>query len=217
MNMIANGSTDRTAFRAALAQVAERAKAILPQEVNGRLEGAVALVLQDDIWPQEDGSIHVGSCTDATKVYRLVGHTCECKDFTDGQAPQSWCRHRIAAGLHRRVRELLAAQAVPTPAPPALPLPEAPASCNVYLLLGGHKVQVTLRDTDESRMLARLQVLLDQHPMAQPHADAPAPSTPPRKESWCHAHQTAMKQTTKDGRSWFSHYDEIAGRWCKGR
>jgi hypothetical protein len=75
-------STARTQYRELVAQVAERAKAILPQAINGRLEGAVALVLQGDVEPQADGSIQVGSCTDPAKVYRLVGTTCECKDFT---------------------------------------------------------------------------------------------------------------------------------------
>ena len=162
-------SPDRTAYRAALAEIAAKAKAVLPQEVNGRLEGAVALVLQDDVWPQEDGSIQVGSCTDATKVYRLVGASCECKDFTDGKAPQGWCRHRIAAGLHKRVRETLAAQAVASPAPQALP--EAPASLNLRAMINGYEVQITLRDTNEAALLTRVEALLtraDVRPVPKP-------------------------------------------------
>src|SRR2546430_16690610 len=100
-------SPDRQLFRETVAQVAERAKPIFPQAVNGRVESAIKLVLLGEVQPQEDGSIQVGSCTDPTKVYHLVGTACECKDFTDGKAPEGWCRHRIAAGIDKRVRELL--------------------------------------------------------------------------------------------------------------
>ena len=66
-----------------------------------------------------------------------------------------------------------------TPAPegvaPASTLPEAPCSCNVYVTISGHKVQVTLRDTDEQRMLERLQTLLDRYPA--PPSVAPTETT----------------------------------------
>jgi hypothetical protein len=35
----------------------------------------------------------VGSSTDPMNTYRLVGTTCECQDFTRGQAPDGWCQH----------------------------------------------------------------------------------------------------------------------------
>jgi len=120
-------------FRQTVAEVAARAKERLPQETNGRVESAVKLVLGHDIEPQEDGSILVGSSSDPLKQYRLEGHTCECQDFTRGQAPDGWCQHRIAAGINRRVQELLplappVEEPLPAPAPaqePA-PLPEVP-------------------------------------------------------------------------------------------
>jgi hypothetical protein len=220
-------TSTREQFRQAVADVAARARLILPASINGRLEGAVALVLQDDVWPQADGSIQVGSCTDATKVYRLVGTSCECKDFTDGKAPQGWCRHRIAAGLHRRVGELLAAQVVAAPVPQALP--EAPASVNVRLLLGGRDCQLTLRDTDETRLLARLQTVLKQYPL--PQAETPVHSQgtqdlSPRQHNaaamhrkvtdFCQIHNVQMTLNTKDGRSWYSHRKPEGG-FCKGR
>src|SRR5262245_9429009 len=171
-------TTSTQLFRETVARVAEEARAILPQTINGRLEGAVKLVLAHDVTRLDDGTIEVGSCTDPLKVYHLVGTTCECKDFTDGKAPEGWCRHRIAAGIAKRVQELLPqsppgetepAPVVQTMAQPA-PLPEAPASCNVYLLIGGHKVQVTLRDTDEHRLLVRLEELLQRYPLPPPQA-----------------------------------------------
>jgi hypothetical protein len=36
-------------------------------------------------------------------------------------------------------------------------------------------------------------------------------------KDWCSTHQARMKLTTKNGQSWYSHYDETAGRWCKGK
>jgi hypothetical protein len=208
--------TARQTFRETVATVAAKAKARLPQAVNGRLEAAVKLVLVQDVTPQDDGSILVGSSTDPLKSYRLVGLTCECQDFTRGQAPEGWCQHRIAAGIAKRVGELLPQEPAPQSTPvetvtaPA-PLPEAPASCNVYVTISGHKVQVTLRDSDEQRMLARLQVLLDRYPAPQP-----APQASSQGKDWCQRHQVAMKLTTKDGRSWFSHRT-AEGQWCKGR
>jgi len=216
-------STDRTQYRELVAQVAEKARAILPAAVNGRLEGAVKLVLAGDVALQDDGSIQVGSCTDPTRTYRLVGTTCECKDFADGKAPQGWCRHRIAAGLHKRVRELLtqsppaAAEHSTHPEPVALPpaqaspaFPEAPASCNVYLSIGRHKVQVTLRDTVEQRMLERLQTLLDRYP-----APPSVPSSQGQGEGWCSKHGVQMRQNHKNGRSWWSH--KTSEGWCQGK
>jgi hypothetical protein len=85
-------ATDRTQYRELVAEVAERAKAILPHETNGRVEAAVKLVLLDEVQPQEDGSIQVGSTSDPAKVYRLQSATCDCADFP--RAPASWCKQR---------------------------------------------------------------------------------------------------------------------------
>jgi hypothetical protein len=63
--------------------------------------------------------------------------------------------------------------ATPAPTPPAVPLPEAPASVNVHLTIGGRDVQLTLRDTDEGRLLQRLQTILERYPVPQPGPPAP--------------------------------------------
>jgi hypothetical protein len=39
-------------------------------------------------------------------------------------------------------------------------LPEAPASATAKVMLGAYEVLLTVRDTDESRLLARLEALL---------------------------------------------------------
>src|SRR5262245_43206178 len=115
-------ATDRQTFRELVAAVATAAKVKLPQAVNGRIESAAKLVLWQDVEPQADGTILVGSATDPGKQYRLVGLTCECQDFTRGQAPEGWCQHRIAAGIQKRVQQLLAAEPVPVK-PEELPEP----------------------------------------------------------------------------------------------
>jgi len=64
-------STSRQQYRALVADIAARAKAILPTQVNGRIEKAVTLVLQGDVAPQDDGTVTVFSATDATRRYIL--------------------------------------------------------------------------------------------------------------------------------------------------
>jgi hypothetical protein len=176
------------------------------------------LVLQGDVAFLDDGTVQVGS-SDPTRYYRLVGPTCTCPDFTQERAPDGWCKHRIAAGIAKRAQDVLATAdsdgpyncKVQTPVPP---LPEAPASVNVRLTIGGRDVQVTLRDHDETRLLQRLEALLARYPVAAPavpvHGQGPS-----SQDGWCPIHHLPMRQTTKNGRSWLSHRTEQG--WCKGR
>ena len=78
---------------------------------------------------------------------------------------------------------------------------------NVRLTLGGREVQVTLRDTDETRVLQRLEALLQRYPVAvEPPADTPQ----------CPKHGVPMKlHHGKDGSTWYSH--KTADGWCKGK
>jgi hypothetical protein len=202
-------ASDRQQYRETVAVVAAKARALLPAAVNGRIESAVKLVLAGDVEVLTDGSVTVGS-SDPTRVYHLVGPTCTCTDFTQGKAPEGWCKHRISAGIDKRVREVLAALPAPTLAPPAAALPEAPASANCHVMLEGRQVQITLRDTDETRLLQRLTALLQQYPVAQP-------ATPPteEKEGWCKQHGAQMTLNQKQGRTWYSHKTDQG--WCKGR
>ena len=228
-------------FRQTVADVAARAKERLPASINGRLEGAVKLVLGRDVEPQADGSILVGSSSDPMKQYRLEGATCTCQDFAHGKDTGGWCQHRIAANLQRSVERVLArsttvareaevvlpepmepfpdndAEGDPEPQPSApapAPLPEAPVSLNVRLIISGRDCQLTLRGMDELEVLARLERLLARYPV--PDAPAPAPQAPAvRALGWCAVHHVQMQQHTNAKGSWFSHF--IDGRHCKGR
>jgi NADH:ubiquinone oxidoreductase subunit len=125
----------RQAWRAAVTEIAERAKQTLP-EANGRVDKAVALVLAGDVELLADGKAKVASQSNGTAQYVVCNGTCECKDFP--KAPSGWCKHRIAAGMQKRALALVQqklsaganghAEAPSQPAQPTAALPEAPVS-----------------------------------------------------------------------------------------
>ena len=214
----------RQAWRAAVAEIAAKAKAALPETVNGRVEKAVQMVLNGDVELLPDGKAKVASQSNGTTQYVVCNGTCECRDFA--KAEGGWCKHRAAAAIHKRAMALAKAKldtlndsqaTAPSQPPPAqphtspavtsTPLPEAPASVNVRLELGGREVQLTLRDSDEGRLLARLDAVLQRFPLVvQPTDDTPR----------CPTHGVAMTlHHGKDGRTWYSH--KTADGWCKGK
>jgi hypothetical protein len=83
-------------------------------------------------------------------------------------------------------------------------LPEAPASVNVRLTLGGREVQITLRDTNEQHLLKRLEKLLQRFPVEE------------MKVGWCTLHNAQMKENHKNGQTWYSH-KLASGKWCQGK
>jgi hypothetical protein len=72
-----------------------------------------------------------------------------------------------------------------------------------------HQGQLTLRDYDEHRVLARLDAVLRHFP------GETAPATP-HGEDWCHTHGVSMTLNHgKNGRTWYSH--RTADGWYKGK
>jgi hypothetical protein len=195
-------------FTDAVNQVSALAQAKLPESLHGRIQRATALVLSGGVFVEDDGSTVQIRCTNG--FYTVNGH-CPCPDAQ--RAQDGYCKHRLAKALYRRASEMLLE---PPPQPntvlddAAAPLPEAPASVNVHLTVGGRQVQLTLRDSDESRLLARLDAVLQRFPLVVQPTDTQA-----RPEGWCATHGVAMKRNHKDGRSWWSH--KTADGWCKGR
>jgi hypothetical protein len=229
-------SPAKKAWREAIMDVAERAKAKLP-ECTSRIANAVKLVLTGDVALLDDGTAQVRGQANGKPVYHLANGSCTCPDYH--KAFEGWCKHRIAAAIYRRARAQVAQQlqeldapvqpiTTPQDAPEAPIAPavtpviptrevthtEAPASANTYLTLHGYRVQLTLRGVDEHEVLARLAAVLAQFPLDNDEAEPTAP--PPVPEGWCRLHDVQMPQHTKDGRSWYSHL--IApNTWCRGK
>jgi len=124
--------------------------------------------------------------------------------------------NRIAAGIDKRVRELLAATPQPAPAQPdtpIVPLPEAPVSITLKATLHGHEVLVTLRGMDFASVKAQVEQASEWLKVQAP-AQSPTQGTE-QPEGWCFNHGVQMKLNHKDGRSWWSHH--TANGWCKGK
>ncbi|MBM3223565.1 MAG: hypothetical protein FJZ47_07170 [Candidatus Tectomicrobia bacterium] len=209
------GNPARIAWREAVAEIAAKAHDKLP-ECNGRVDSAVTMVLAGDVELLPDGTARVASQSNGQTVYHVVNGHCDCRDYE--KAPHHFCKHRLSAAIARRAQELVKARvdaatpvSQPTQPPaPTTPLPEAPASVNVHLELAGRQVQLTLRDSDEGRLLARLEAVLQRFPLVVKPTDTPA-----QREGWCSKHGVQMRQNHKDGRSWWSH--KTADGWCKGK
>lgn len=203
-------------------------------EHEGAIARAHALITQGSVHPMGAGEALVRSSDDPTRWYEVNG-TCSCPAGTHGQI----CKHRSAWLLYQRVQKkwqkaeaqhLLLAELtydpdieaeeerepLGVPVEPQSPaLPEAPASVNCYLMLEGRQVQLTLRDTDEARLLQRLATILQQYPAPPLKARAQGNPQAPQ-EDWCRIHTTAMKINEKNGRTWYSHRMED-GTYCQGR
>src|SRR4030095_13281418 len=80
----------RKAWREAVAEIAEKAKATLP-ECNGRVDKAVAIVLAGDVELFPEGKAKVASQSNGQTTYFVVNGSCDCKDFP--QAPPAMCQH----------------------------------------------------------------------------------------------------------------------------
>jgi len=239
---------DKLTCTAALDQAYQLALEKLSADTHGRLAKALALVQAGQVFETDHGHWEVASQSEGGYPHSVNG-ACDC-DWAHFH-PGSRCTHMLAVLLQRKTLQLLAqAQApavedldadnagdlvdvMPTTQPTAsqpqaAPLPEAPASANVRLLIEGRDVQLTLRDSDEARLLERLAAVLQQYPAPAQQAREPkgqqlspqqhnAAAMHKRVTDFCPVHNVQMKLNQKEGRSWYSHYAEDEGRWCKGR
>jgi hypothetical protein len=209
-------STERQRYREILATLAEKTKAKIPS-LNGRVEKAMKLALLDDVALHADGSATVQSSSDPSRQYELREGTCTCRDWE--QAPEHLCQHRLAVGFVRKTATML-----PPSSPEVIPptsLPEAACSVNCHIIVEGRQVQVTLRGISEEEVLRRLEKVLRHYPNVPQHAaknprSAPGETSGNGQPGYCHIHHAAMLETTKEGRSWWSHRTP-EGQWCKGR
>src|SRR5215467_6636986 len=206
----------RVTFRTAVLQVADKAKLVLEANAS-RIDKAVALVLNGFV-EIIDGKCRVASQTNGKTLYHQVNGTCTCLDFTQGKAPNGFCKHRLAHGLYRRATEMVQAPAQepvvaaqPTITAEAIQIPvqhtEAPASVNFHTTIAGRQIQITLRDIDETRLLARLESLLQRFPVVE------EPKEPAQQEGWCSEHNAKMKLHHGKRGVWWSHRLPN-GQWC---
>src|SRR6516162_7896422 len=159
----------RQAWRQAVAEIADKAKAKLP-ECSGRVDSAVKIVLAGDVELLADGTAKVASQSNGTTAYVVCNGECACKDFT--KAPHGFCKHRLSAAIARRAQELVKAKlgdttngqaetsSQPAPVQPEAsmaPLPEAPVSITLKATLHGQEVMVTLRGTDFASVKAQVE------------------------------------------------------------
>ena len=116
----------RAARREAVAEIAQKARAKLP-ECRRRIDMAVKLVLAGDVQLLADGSAQVGSQSNGIEAFHVVNGTCPCRDFE--KAPHQFCKHRLSAAIARRAQELLKAQSNGQAGAPQAPAsePDAPS------------------------------------------------------------------------------------------
>jgi hypothetical protein len=222
---------DRAAFRAAVAETAEKAHAKLP-ECTGRIDKAVALVLAGDVELLPDGTAKVASQSNGTMTYHIANGHCDCRDFV--RAPGQLCKHRLAYGLARRAQEQVRdklhgasngqADAAPAPAPvlaepeaqppvPTAPLPEAPVSITLKATLHGHEVLVTLRGVDFASVKAQVEQASE---WLSVHAPADHRTVQPSQPPVCPWHG-AMNESAKAKGTWYCPAKMADGSYCKAR
>ena len=209
--------TNRQQFRSVLSTLATKTQEKIPA-LNGRVSKACKLVLQGDVALRADGTAQVGSLTDPARTYLVAHGACDCQDYD--RAPEHLCAHRLSVGFLRKVQELLppatsAAVGAQGPQEAVSTLPEAPASVNVRLTIGGHDCQLTLRGVSEDEVLTRLERILQRYPVATPVASPPPSVEPEPEKRYCPKHGVEMQLNHKDGRSWHSHKTDQG--WCKGK
>lgn len=207
------------AFARTVHSVAAKVHTTFPS-LSGKVGVATDLVLHGAVEPDEARgplAFSVASQVDAFTFHEVLcgtPPTCTCEDFTQHTTPETpyHCAHIVATWIYRRTL----AQCAPAPvASPACP--EALFSITLKGTMGGHEVLLTARGQSREEFranVAELRGLLDTPP-ACPPASTPAPTGQPTPEGWCGKHNVQMRQTTKDGRSWWSH--KTAEGWCKGK
>lgn len=227
------------AFRDHARLEAGRATDKLGVEFHSRIAKGLDILLRGAVEHHGGGDFVVNG--DSDRSYDIAIWQCSCPDgsrapvLPDGKIG---CKHVFAAllwvkalkAMQKDVDEERAREAAPT-------LPEAPASANCFVEMHGRRVQITLRDIDEDRLIARMDHLMARYPVQGP-ADgqldtssqqgltaarsAKAAANGSRKVSelteiecdtpGCSAFY--WRNWGKDGRSWLSHRTE-SGEWHK--
>ena len=105
---------------------------------------------------------------------------------------------------------------MPPPTPPPAPCPEAVFSLTLKGTLDGQEALLTARGQTAAAFKANLEAIRGLLDVPAAHKPTPQTASQPQGEGWCTKHAVQMTQTTKDGRSWWSHRTP-EGQWCKGK
>lgn len=220
---------DRETWRQVVCRAAQTLRDEYPVHTES-IDEAEKLVLGEDLTWVADGSCLVTSQRDPAVTYTVRDQRCTCEAFRFTLHER--CKHLWAVMVHHRAREMpphvgSASQFSPSPEPetprsysPRM-LPEAPASANVYIELAGRQIQLTLRDSEEDRLLRRLRRVLAQFPLPALQEALPfpqshgAPVQTAASEDSCKLHGVTMRKHTKEGQTWFSH--RTGEGWCRGK
>ena len=239
-------SPARTAFREAVAEIAEKAKITLPDCI-GRVDSAVKIVLNGDVELFPDGTAKVASQSNGTTKYFIVNGECTCKDYP--KAPSFWCKHRISAGLAKRARTLaktkleqLQSNGTTQPATEQLQVQPEPVDAPVEAPVESEPITPVVSSVAHSEAPASCNTYIDiagrkvqftlrddneEHLLARmekllsrfplPEQEPADPgSAPTPPENWCPIHQVPMKRYSNAKGSWLSHKTP-EGPWCNGK
>ena len=165
-------------WREMLQAQADAACTSLGAESAGRVNGAVALVLTDKVRLVSETTADVQS-QDNPDTWYLVNERCTCTDFRTNQAPEGWCKHRLARGILIRALQAVTPveqPAAPAPQAPAAPAPtpqvtpevkpapylaDAPVTVEAYVQRGKWRIKLLLRGEDEALLMDRMYAELD--------------------------------------------------------
>lgn len=114
--------TGQALWESAVCLATIKARAALPHS-NGRVDKAMALVLDGSVELLDDHTARVTSQHDGETQYYVVNGSCQCRDFPN--APQGACKHRISRWILLRAIQLAKGlgDTQAAPAAPSLPFP----------------------------------------------------------------------------------------------
>jgi hypothetical protein len=151
-------------------------------EREGELARACALIWHGQVLPSADDPATGQVLSSDGQTRYSVNGSCNCQAGQHGKM----CKHRQAWLLYQHIAKKVEAQTDGVARSDTTPevvgrtdnLPEAPASVNLKVLIGGHETQITLRDSSEARLLDRLHTLLKRQDIR------PLPKPAPRAGNW---------------------------------
>src|SRR5262245_17628092 len=95
---------DLTEWKRTINTLGAQCMSYLPAVYHDRLSRGIALALDPaKVQQGKDGLWHVAA--DKSGFYAVNG-SCVCKDVEKGQAPNGYCKHRMAANLVKMAKEL---------------------------------------------------------------------------------------------------------------